>query len=74
MPRDKLQWIDDEWKAELKANPVPNELQEGLARTIEETGGQYAYFATFTFRPNKFEEVVQSVGADEYERNLKVSW
>ena len=74
MPRDKYKWIDDEWKAELKANPVPNELQEGLARTIEKTGGQYAYFATFTFRPNKFEEVVESVGADEYERNMKVSW
>ena len=74
MSRDNLKWVDEEWKAELKANQTPNEQQEALASMIENNGGQYVQFATFTFRPNEFEEVVQQVGKDDYERNLRVSW
>ena len=71
---NKLKWVDEEWKAELKANPVPNEQQHALAETIENTGGHYIYFATFTFRPNDHEEFVQQVGKDDFRRNMKVSW
>ena len=74
MHKDNLKWVDEAWKAELKANPKPNELQEALAQTIEDTGGQYMYFATFTFRPNAYEEIMQTKGNDDYERNMKVSW
>ena len=31
MHTDNLQWVDDEWKAELKATLKPNENQEALA-------------------------------------------
>ena len=74
MHTDKLQWVDDEWKAELKATLKPNENQDALAHMLEhETGGDYHLFLTFTFRPNEYEEITQTVG-EEFKRNMKVSW
>ena len=74
MHTDKLQWVDDEWKAELKATLKPNENQDALAEMLEgPTGGDYHLLLTFTFRPNEYEEITQTVG-EEFKRNMKVSW
>ena len=74
MHTDKLQWVDEEYKAELKATLKPNENQEALAEMLEgPTGGDYHLLLTFTFMPNEYEEITQTVG-EEFKRNMKVSW
>ena len=71
---NKLDWVDEAWKAELKANPLPNHNQENFANALENGwGGQWKQMATCTFRPGPY-EMMGATKDGEYTRNMRVSW
>jgi hypothetical protein len=71
--KDELKWVDEEYREEKKLLRVPSPEQNALAALLEDCGGGYHAFATWTFRPNQYEEIVQKEGG-EYYQNKKLSW
>ena len=69
--KDIYKHIDDEYREE-RGPRVPNDEQKALAKVLDDIGNWPA-FLTFTFRPNKNEEVVWEKDG-EHVRNKRVSW
>lgn len=71
--KDDLKWVDEAFAAEKKKLRVPTEEQIALANLLEECGGGYHAFATWTFAPGEHEEYGQHKDG-EYFQNEKLQW
>jgi hypothetical protein len=71
--KNDLKWVDEEYAEEKKKLRVPSEEQVALAKMLEDCGGNYHAFATWTFAPNKHEEYGQQKNG-EYFQNERLKW